>query len=475
MKTKLILYGLSKGLTGLISIISVVLLTRILNSEQYGELSLAISIVTIFSSFFYQWISVSLLRFNRSDELLGNDVTKPVFFLFLISSSIVVIIMFTLGAFVLKHSYSIFNIIIITCFIIFLGFYTIVVQFLNAVNDPKSFASIVALKSIAILILSLIILQYDKTFSSVLIANSFVLFAISVYYLRCFISVDSLNVFKIKMQLKEFLVYGFPLAISSLFILVIDLSDRFMISYFLGKEQLGNYSAPYDLVQQIAGAAFNILTLAMFPLLIKAYNLSEKEKYNNLLKKYFDFTIFLSFIVLVTFFSLNDLISNLFFGLEFRQTAKELIPLVAIAILFGSIKSNFIDLPLKIEKKTNTLLLISIFMAISNVLFNYFLIPLIGIKGGVLSTLLAFIIGCVFSFLFVKSKIISSINFIRLFETLFFAFAIIILFKYFELESIILSNVIANLLLLGGMIFITALYLNFFNIRTCLLRRIKGI
>ncbi|MBA6396522.1 oligosaccharide flippase family protein [Colwellia sp. BRX10-4] len=394
MKTSFIYYFLSKGGTGIISILSIIIFTRMLSPEEYGQLSITLSIVSLFCSIGYQWIALSIVRFNSSQETSPNLVTATATLLFVLSSSLIFITSYLWNKFVITTPYSNLEFLLLNIMCISLGAFTLVVQVLNSNGQAKKFALLNSIKSVMVFIISVSIFNYfGFSVLWVVLSNIVVIACLLLLYSPSFINLNLLSKSKHSDLFRAFVNYGFPLAISTLAILVIDLSDRFMIVYWYGNSELAAYTAAYDLIQQSVGSLFSILSLTFLPVIIKSYDSSDNSTYRKYLNKYYEFVLCLAFCVIALFCGMNEVIANIIFGVELREGASNLTPIVAVAILIGSIKTHFIDIPMKTNRKTKILLNISIFMAITNLACNYILIPEIGAYGGAVATLIAFTVG----------------------------------------------------------------------------------
>jgi O-antigen/teichoic acid export membrane protein len=61
-------YAVARGINGIMAFATVVVFTRLLGQEGYGEYALMMSFVGCFSAFFFQWIAVSCGRFLPGEK-----------------------------------------------------------------------------------------------------------------------------------------------------------------------------------------------------------------------------------------------------------------------------------------------------------------------------------------------------------------------------------------------------------------------
>ena len=122
------------------------------------------------------------------------------------------------------------------------------------------------------------------------------------------------------------------------------------------------------------------VSVYMEPLIYRQNN--QKDK-NEILNKYFLFTsIFGIFSFLLLTLASNFLLP-IFYSSEYK-TALEYIPMIGICFLLSPhhLKANY---DMIFEKKVKKIALISILCAVANIVLNYLLIPIYGLKGAVLA------------------------------------------------------------------------------------------
>ena len=131
--------------------------------------------------------------------------------------------------------------------------------------------------------------------------------------------------------------YGVPVSILFASILIVDFSDRVLISYFLSFEELAVYSASYDLIQRTFGAILGVAYIAYFPRIAAFWEKNDKAKVELMLSNLFIIIIILGTYIGI-FVSLFYEYFSLLIGQEIRNTPKFLAILISIGILFGALK-----------------------------------------------------------------------------------------------------------------------------------------
>ena len=187
-------------------------------------------------------------------------------------------------------------------------------------------------------------------------------------------------------NVQELLKYSMPLVFSTFAVFVLSTTDILMIGYFKGSAQAGIYNVAYPTANLLLLVPTAMLAVFL-PIITKnfAQNKSEEIKttYMFVTKWIFVFNFFM-FLVM---FAYSEKLITFLFGPEYISGAIVL-QLLAIGFLLKSVLGMSAGSILEMHKKTKTIMNIILFCAVLNILFNYYLIPLYGIMGGAVATLI---------------------------------------------------------------------------------------
>ena len=202
---------------------------------------------------------------------------------------------------------------------------------------------------------------------------------------------------------KKMLHDSWPLILSGIAINVYMKIDQVMIGNMLDNVLLGNYSAAVSLSE--AWYFFpTIIVGSVFPAIIYAKKCSE-NLYMKRLQLLYDFIAWSSIILagLVSFFSKN--IVNFLYGQQYAQAA----PVLAIYIWSGVAIALSIanGKYLVIENLTKIVFYCALSGAVINILLNFIFIPIFGIVGSSVATLISYFIS-VFMVVFFKDSRINA-------------------------------------------------------------------
>jgi len=373
--------------------------TFYLTTSEFGTVDLLITTINLLLPVISFSIYDAILRF----VLESKDQSKEIF------SSSLIITFFGLGISV--FIYPFFGMIemfegyffYFYLLLIFQALNKNLLQFVRAQNQIKLYTVSSLFMTLVTLILTIILMKYFQLgisgyLYSLIGANlsSLVLLFLAgkVYN---YIDFRSINVGTMKMLL----LYSLPLIPNALMWWIMQLSDRFLVTFFLGVGANGLYA--------VANKIPNLLSIVN-TIFFQAWQISAIEESNNSDNSAFFNSVFsiLFSVMLVSTSSILLILRVLVKYLiapEF-YTSWRYIPFLLIAIVFSSF-SGFLGTNYISMKKTSGILKTSVWGALANIILNIVLIPIFGINGASFATMVSF--GIIFVF-----RVIDTRNFVRI-------------------------------------------------------------
>tara|TARA_B110000003_G_scaffold57161_1_gene57239 strand:+ start:750 stop:2066 length:1317 start_codon:yes stop_codon:yes gene_type:complete len=376
-----------------------VFLARYLGPFNFGILSYSLSYVALFGF---------LIGLGLDQVLVKEIVKRPSISKLIVSTSLILQLVSLSIVFILINTISFFSndsievkliILIISLGLIHQPFNVLVCYFQAIVNIK--YISIFIMISKIILILGKLTMIYIKSsLIDFVILDSFIFILLSITYFIYYIKMRKL---KIKGFLKfnkkiaiVLLNYSWPLLLSSGAIILYMRVDQIMIKEMINLDALGKYAVAVKLSEAWYFLPI-IITSVFYPYIIIGKKTSNKLYYNRL-KQLFFTTLWIA-ILFVIFLSLfDDILIGLLFGNEFVSN-NYVIPILAISGIFvsmGYVNGKWVI----IENHTKFELIRNLIGGLLNVLLNFILIPVYGLNGAALSTLISLFIAANLSLLF---------------------------------------------------------------------------
>ena len=401
--TSTLLYFITRVGNGILAIATLAIFTRLLSPSEYGVYALFIAIATVMSSIFFQWLTAAIGRFYPMYFQDPREIMAVIARWFWLATTLMAILYV-----VIFPLYEIFKIEPALIGILFmltlaLGRYSIALQIANSQSAHIRYCMLSWTKISVALIAGVLFVYFGIGGQGVLLG-----FLVGL--------VLALLIFEPKPRIgfefrssnvnagisADMLSYGLPLTLNFLAIVLVDLSDRFMIGSFLGVSYIAPYAVAYDFVQLTVGPAMNIFALTAFPVIVHLFDSEKYEEASEHLQVLGCKILSLGLPIIVGLSSMSEDISKYLFGMEYWQDAAMIMPWLAIAIFIATFKTYFIDVAFQLHHATKYQGYIAVLMAVINIALNLTLLPSYGVVAAAWSTLAAFSVGAVVSWIIGK-------------------------------------------------------------------------
>ena len=376
-----------KGFSLAVGVVVGIYVARYLQPEQYGLLNYAISFVGIFAVFSTLGLDQIMVRELSRDQskrfdLLGTGlVLKAAGSLFLLFLMGVILIFF-------KHSaFTNTLIIIIAVAELFRAFEVINYFYQSRVQSKYVVYTQVFINTLVSLIkIGLVLVHAPLIWFAIMVAVGSLFNAAGFIYTYHTKS-GSLWNWNFKKELAfSLLRESWPLTLYGLALYIQARIDQVMLGTMLNNYEVGQYSVALKFIE-IFGFVPMVLMSTFTPAISQAKLASEDLYHQRLLNLYrLMFAMFLVVAIPIYFFS-EDVIT-LLYGIDY-QPAGYLLSLFALRLFFSNMgvgKSVFIVN----ESLFRYSLLTVVVGAATNILFNFWLIPLYGPTGSILASMISF-------------------------------------------------------------------------------------
>ncbi|MBE6161264.1 MAG: hypothetical protein E7158_03490 [Firmicutes bacterium] len=439
-----------KFATQLVSFLCLPIYTRYLLTTDYGLIDLYQTFITLLIPFVNIRMDVAGLKFlseNRNKEEEKGKIISIIVSLFLISSFVSLIIGVVLSFFIHIHYfwYVLLNLIISSASIVFL-------QMLRGLKMNKEYSIACIITSITLLIFTmLLIIVMKMNAKSILIASS-VANAVCIAY--CLIKIHPKFDFKIikESKTKQIIKYSTPMILDASSWWIVNVSDRTIISFFLGVAYNGIYSISCKF-SNILNSIFLIFNMSWQEAIITHKNDPDASMYisklgNEIIK------LFLSISLIIV--AAIPLVFDIAIGKDYISSYNY-IPILLYSNIH-SIISTLIGSILVVYGETKTIAKTTLISAVINIVINVLLIKYIGLFAAAFSTLIAYVIIGFLRYKKCKKSIDFNLNIklILIYSLLFLISSLIYLYNY------IITNVINILLIILCLIILNKNSMNYY-------------
>ena len=389
-----VIYGFGHIISRFITFLLLPILTVSLTTNEFGIISKFYAFIGFSMAFYRYGMDTALMKFYIQTQyskayfssILVLQIISSILFSGLILIAGKPLSQLIFGFY--EQKYILYVITIICADII----WNLSALILRVEKKPILFISLNLINVISILALTIYLVNEKMMgVEGVLLANviaSIITLIISSYLLFNRFSIKTVDFNFIKPILK----FGLPFFPAAIFAMILESADRFILSYLLNDHFVGIYSAGYKL------GIFGLLIVMAFNMGWTPYFLEhgkEKNANNNfacIQTLFLGIMGFLGILLTITipWISSINIMGYRLIGVNFIEGII-ILPVILISYYFFGLYVLLLP-TIYILEKTYIIPIIRGLGAMSNVLLNFILIPLLGIMGAALANLGAFII-----------------------------------------------------------------------------------
>lgn len=416
---------LGKFCTQFLSFFLLPLYTNILSANEYGIYDLIVTYVALFVPVISLQMEMAIFRelidVRRNCEKTSKIISSGIY------SVVLQFIICLIGYYLISifinipyKNYIILNILAVMVSSVFMQ----IARGLGK-NVEYSISSVIAgVSTILLNILFLVVLKFnvDGMIISAILSN---IFAAIYIFISCKLYKKIKYSSVSKQTIHKLLKYSLPLVPNGLIWWIINVSDRTIISIFLGTGANGIYAVS-NKFSSILMQIFNIFNLSWTESASLHINDEDKnEFFSGVFNKTLKYSLVVCLLIIVALpFLFNILISQSY------SEAYIYIPILLVGMIFNIIVS-FLGSIYVAKKLTKEVAKTSFGAGVLNILINVFLVKYIGIFAAAISTVLAFLTMSIFRIVDVQKYVKLKINF-KEFSIVLLLFLISLLLYYFN-------------------------------------------
>ena len=388
------LAGVAQLVSSLKGLILLPILTKTLGAESYGIWTLILATVSLLMPLALLQLGFAMTRFLAAEKDKAK-ISKGFYSIFAASSFtafvlslLIFILAEPLAVAVFGGADAAYFVKLAALLVLLMTLDQVIIEYFVAFRQMERYAVFMILQTVGeVLLIGYLVLSGYGLFGaivSLLIVKALIFAAgFLVVGREVRISKPSLSV------IKSYLPFSLPLIPTTLCIWIVNLSDRYVIGYFMNIEAVGIYSAAYGLGSLVA-FFFAPIGVVLLPTITNLYENNKIQELKTHLKYSLKFFLMLA---IPSLFGLSILSKSLLRTLTTSEfvSGYMIVPPVALAtILFYC--TPFYTTTLYLFKRTKIVGLVYLISASSNMVMNIILVPIIGILGAAVSTLITFMI-----------------------------------------------------------------------------------
>jgi len=387
-------YVLAKGIPAVINLTTIAIYTRYLDPAEYGQYAVIMASVLLATSFFFQWLRMSLLRFlpeyvNNKSELLSN-----IFFGYAVIVGFTGIIAIA-SAFIQQDLSTAKTLMLGTLLFWLNGWFEINLELLRSELKPAVYGYISLTKAIAGLIISGGLAYKGLGADGVILGLIISIVVIMPWLIKGGWLSASVSLINVEL-IRKVLYYGLPLTITFAASSLTNSLDRYQLSIMDGLDTVGLYSVASDFGRQSILVLMMTINLAAFPLALRALESKGVDAARQQMSQNWTLLLTTSIPICLLMMLFSSEISSLIFGSSFTDSSTALIPWITLGTLFLGLRMYYFDQSFYISKSPGYQLVIVVATIVAKFIFNLILIPTYGALGAAYSGVAAFGMSLVF-------------------------------------------------------------------------------
>ncbi len=397
------IYSASILLNGLISFAAVAVNTRLLGVEEYGHYALAFSAATCASTFFFEWLRLSIMRFSETEN--GQRLLSASLSLYLVGAIIILTLATLFFAVNFDAHFPALGWIAVGLFAVCIGCVDLLLSLARTSLRPSLFSSMQIMRGVLALALGGLAAWMKFGFAGVMTGMALANILTLVFGLLRQPEWRRLRpTLPDKDSVLTLMQFGSPIVLTVMAMQVLLILDRYMISHFHGAKEVGAYAAAGDITQKLIVMIATGVSLASYNLVLRVFEeggVAEAEK-----KMVTTLTVLLSVVlpVSVGIALVAAPMGHLLLGAKVAEEAVPLMPLLSIIAVLQVLRSYYFDQPYHILKITKQIFLPYLAASVVAMTSWFLLIPSEGARGAAYGLIFAHLVGGVVSFLSIRGK-----------------------------------------------------------------------
>jgi len=368
----------------LVSFGNIIVLTRLLDGDEYGRYATAIISIQFFHMLLLTWLEASMARYHARAE---QENTIPTFIKTLYGygalAAVGAFILVIIGYLLLPIEPRLKTVLAFalgsTCFILFanLGHEAHkAAHRIGRFSRNYSLQIMIAFSVGITLIMTTDLRELGPIFG--IFTGIFFVWIVDLPYMLGKAKGGKAN----KQDLKKYFVYGFPICISLVLSYALSSADVYIILGLMGDAAAGSYSAGYNLANRTVDILFVWIGMAITPVAVTAIEKISLEESQRIMR---DYCIALLFITLpaATGIALIAEPAGFILGESVREDAVLIMPMIAFAAVLNGMISYYAQRAFMLSGKPMTFIWALIPPVFLNITLNFILIPKYGLMGAV--------------------------------------------------------------------------------------------
>lgn len=382
-------YAPAVVLPRIVSLILVLVLTRLISKQEYGLVVLVATLGEAIDATFSNWTRVALARFAAADpEHVGRETTRSLaVYGATLAPSILFVVAFTLAT---RSERTIEFGVAILVYILAIGLLRFPSTIMAVQADRRGIVAMEAAKAVGVLIFGVAVTTISESFFTQTMIFGAVTAAVGLWgAIRCARRIDVRS--GPRVPLGTYLAYGLPIIPAQIVGSVLSSSDRLFLDHTVGAEAVALYAAGVMLARQPMEFIFSLAGVRVFPLLMEDYERGGAAHGGRRLGELISGVVFITLPAAIGIVIVAEPMTELLLARDYVETATLIIPLAVISAFLVGFKAFVLDQIFHMVKRNGLNAVISLPAAVVGVGAMVLLVPDRGVWGCALAYLIQYV------------------------------------------------------------------------------------
>jgi len=383
------IYVVGRLVPSIVMVASTAIFTRMADPDTLSAYVLATSGALLGSAALFQWLRLSVLRYAHDEDRAQVIGASAV--LYAVQGALVIGVgaIASMAGVRLDPQLIRIGVVLLLC----QAWFDLIQELQRGALQPVSYSITLCLKAVLSLALGVVALYLFNSGYALVLASAAALAIAPLHNVRKMFGGAKWS----RRWAGKIIAYGWPLSISLVLFNLSIVGDRFIIAHFLGAGAAGLYGPVSDLGRQTITTFLQSVTLASYPLAIKALKDGGVQAAREQLSSNAKLLLLLSVPCTLGVVAAAAECAFLLLGKEYRAMAGQLLPLSAGAAFFMSWQMFYFTQATQLGEKTIGQFIVMAGTAMVSLAMSFLMIPAHGLIGAGWAALAAQGIGLVIS------------------------------------------------------------------------------
>jgi O-antigen/teichoic acid export membrane protein len=370
-------FFLSRILAAMMTLVSVMVLTRALGPADYGRFNLVMLAGSVAYAGLFAWLTAAISRFHKAAEFGDKALAVALGTALRLGLGLIPVLVVVLA--LAPHKFQLW-VGLGMMFCLAHAMHEIGLSGLRVQRIGPVYAAVTLLRPLLGISLAVLLVYEGYGYAGALIGMALGAAVTGIWALWRVCRQSGLAAPN-RWMLKRFFSFGTPLALVSSGSMLFMMLSQFLLARLAGLEAVGTFAAAQSLALRAVGMPMDTMRGVSAASIFQSFEKDGHDASDKELVQHFSLLMLVSVPVVATLVLANDTVARAIFDQIFRVDVADHLPLLAIATFIGGLQGAFYGFAFTLSQKTNLQLFIMLGLLAAHSLLSLGLIWALGAIG----------------------------------------------------------------------------------------------